>query len=224
MPDSRYHVHDGAEVWLGVHDASTMLGVSPATLRRWSAAGKIEAFTTPGGHRRYARSMLQRLLHQSTSRGASVSALGESSERVSRLIRRHLSALCRDIAWVEAADQETQHLLALSGRVMVDGLLGYLDATSAEARDAAIRPAMEAAALHGRVAARHHGDLGETVESFHRFRGLLIADLAELACRHGLDTSQTTQILTRANQGVDRLIVALVASHAVVSDSAAVVG
>ena len=46
-----------SEVWLSVHDASAMLGVSPATLRRWSVAGEIEAFTTPGGHRRFALSL-----------------------------------------------------------------------------------------------------------------------------------------------------------------------
>ena len=32
------------EIWLTVHDASAMLGVSPATLRRWSVNGEVEAF------------------------------------------------------------------------------------------------------------------------------------------------------------------------------------
>lgn len=30
-----------------------MLGIHPATLRRWEAAGKVVADRTPGGHRRY---------------------------------------------------------------------------------------------------------------------------------------------------------------------------
>lgn len=50
-----------AEVWLSVHDAAAMLGVSSATLRRWCAHGDIEAFTTPGGHRRYALSAIRAL-------------------------------------------------------------------------------------------------------------------------------------------------------------------
>ena len=37
-----------AEEWLTVQDACALIGVSPATLRRWSAAGDVQAFTTPG--------------------------------------------------------------------------------------------------------------------------------------------------------------------------------
>lgn len=98
--------------------------------------------------------------------------------------------------------------------MMVEGLLGYVDGDAPNEREAAIRPAIEAAVLHGRLAARHHGDLGETVGAFHRFRGLFIDDLAELACRRGLPTAEATRILGRANEGVDRLIVALVGAHA----------
>jgi excisionase family DNA binding protein len=48
--------------WLSVHEASALVGVSPATLRRWSDAGEIVAFTTPGGHRRFARSAILAML------------------------------------------------------------------------------------------------------------------------------------------------------------------
>ena len=54
------------EEWLTVQDACALIGVSPATLRRWSAAGDVEAFTTPGGHRRFARSTI--LGHQPSAR------------------------------------------------------------------------------------------------------------------------------------------------------------
>ncbi len=224
MAAARHHVSDGAEVWLGVHDASTMLGVSSATLRRWSAAGKIEAFTTPGGHRRYARSMIQQLLHRSAGGEASVSELGESPVRMAGIVQGHVATACSGISWLGAADEETRRLLALSGFVMVDGLLGYIDAASPRDEDAAIRPAEEAAALHGRIAARHRGDLCETVAAFHRFRDLLIDDISELACQRGLGTSETTRILARANSGVDRLVVALVAAHGAAAEAAAAAG
>lgn len=50
------------EEWLTLHEACSLVGVSPATLRRWSANGDISTFTTPGGHRRFARSALLGLL------------------------------------------------------------------------------------------------------------------------------------------------------------------
>ena len=46
---------------LGVAEASRLLGVKPATLGRWIHNGRIGAFVTPGGHRRYCVSELLRL-------------------------------------------------------------------------------------------------------------------------------------------------------------------
>lgn len=190
-----------------------MLGVSPATLRRWSAAGEVEAFTTPGGHRRYAKSTIQHLLPQPVGRDATVADLGESPERLARIVERHVRAVRRDIGWLEGSDEETRRALTLGGWAMVEGLLGYVDGRGRE-REAALRPAIAAAALHGRLAAEHHGDLGEVVEAFHGFRGLLVDELAELACRRGLATPDAMRLLGRANDGVDRLIIAIVEAHA----------
>ena len=40
---------------LSLGPASRLLGVDPDTLRRWADEGRIEAFTTAGGHRRPER-------------------------------------------------------------------------------------------------------------------------------------------------------------------------
>lgn len=50
------------EEWLTVREACAMVGVSPATLRRWSDDGHVTAFTTPGGHRRFSRTTILDLL------------------------------------------------------------------------------------------------------------------------------------------------------------------
>lgn len=39
--------------WLSLAEAGALLGVHPTTLRRWTDAGKVPCFRTPGGHRRY---------------------------------------------------------------------------------------------------------------------------------------------------------------------------
>jgi excisionase family DNA binding protein len=44
---------------LTIGQAKKMLGVSEATLRHWTDEGKIKAFVTPGGHRRYYESELR---------------------------------------------------------------------------------------------------------------------------------------------------------------------
>ena len=39
--------------WVGIGEASRLLGVRPATVRRWTKQDRLKAFVTPGGHRRY---------------------------------------------------------------------------------------------------------------------------------------------------------------------------
>ncbi len=214
MGAPRQHVTDDPEVWLGVQEASVMLGVSTATLRRWSAAGKVRAFTTPGGHRRFAESTIRQLLGGAVEPGPSALRLGESSDRIAARFRAHLATMCAGMPWLTSVPTELRQSLAHAETALVDGLLGYLEAHPARDAEASIRPALDAAALHGRVAASHRGDLGQALAAFHRFRGLLVDDLAGLACRQGLPTADATRLLARADDGVDRLTVALVEAYA----------
>lgn len=65
--------------WLTVREACALVGVSAGTLRRWSDEGHVEAFTTPGGHRRFARAAILALLPDSMSElrdGATIAAAG----------------------------------------------------------------------------------------------------------------------------------------------------
>ncbi len=52
-----------ATQWLSLREASELLGVHPSTLRRWADAGTIPCTRTPGGHRRFRRSDVERMLH-----------------------------------------------------------------------------------------------------------------------------------------------------------------
>jgi putative resolvase len=46
---------------VGIVEAARLLQVHPNTLRRWEASGAIVAGRTPGGHRRYPLSEINRL-------------------------------------------------------------------------------------------------------------------------------------------------------------------
>ncbi len=50
------------ETWLTLTGAAKMFNVHPATLRRWANKGKISCILTPGGHRRFALSAIQKML------------------------------------------------------------------------------------------------------------------------------------------------------------------
>jgi excisionase family DNA binding protein len=46
-------------------EAARLLGVTPNTVTRWSRAGKVSAIQTMGGHRRFRRSEIERVLRES---------------------------------------------------------------------------------------------------------------------------------------------------------------
>src|SRR5256886_4542937 len=55
----------GESDWLTLGQAAKYLGVAQSTIRKWSDLGRVPAFYTPGGHRRYRRSDLDAFLERS---------------------------------------------------------------------------------------------------------------------------------------------------------------
>jgi excisionase family DNA binding protein len=55
----------GETEWLTLGQAAKYLGVAQSTIRKWSDLGRVPAFYTPGGHRRYRRSDLDAFLERS---------------------------------------------------------------------------------------------------------------------------------------------------------------
>jgi excisionase family DNA binding protein len=53
--------------WLTLGQAAKYLGMAQSTIRKWSDTGRLPAFYTPGGHRRYRRSDLDHFLERGGS-------------------------------------------------------------------------------------------------------------------------------------------------------------
>jgi excisionase family DNA binding protein len=51
--------------WLTLGQAATYLGVADSTARKWAAEGRLPAYSTPGGHRRFRISDLEAFLDES---------------------------------------------------------------------------------------------------------------------------------------------------------------
>lgn len=82
---------------VSIREAADLLGMSQETLRRWEAAGKINADRTSGGHRRYDMGELRHVLSQ----------LSQPTHRVT-------------LAYIRVARVDDQPLLAQQ-RHMLDG-------------------------------------------------------------------------------------------------------
>jgi excisionase family DNA binding protein len=80
--------------WMTLGQAARFLGVAQSTIRKWSDQGRVPAFYTPGGHRRYRRADLERFLDRSgpggRPRAGPLVLLVDDDERVRELVRVNL--------------------------------------------------------------------------------------------------------------------------------------
>lgn len=199
--------------WVGLSEASRVLGVSPATLRRWSDAGRLRVFTTPGGHRRFSRAALQRLLPADRSRRPSIAGGGLTPSRIARTYRRAGRDVAPELSWVLSLTAEQRALFRERGQILAASLLQYLDATQPENGEHHLEAATVAAAEYGTIASELGLSLSQTVEGFLRFRAPFHHELAVAARRRGFDTAETTDLLVTTERAMDQLLVATMTGH-----------
>jgi excisionase family DNA binding protein len=199
---------------LSLGPASRLLGVDPDTLRRWADEGRIEAFTTSGGHRRFARSAVERILearrHDATMRLAN---LGATRDRLSRAYRRGYASPA-DVADVrEAIPEGDREAYRDGGRALVAALLAHLDAGDDAERERA--EAMATSATDD-LAERMAGAgiaLGDAVSLFVAARRPFLTELGVIARRRALDPDRLAGIYDASSGLLDRLLLRLVTAY-----------
>lgn len=84
MPVSPIQAHDNRQLVFTSSQAARYVGVSLATIRRWTDAGHISCYRTPGGQRRFSRDQLDRFVSslQSESGVRSDAAIEQPGVRV----------------------------------------------------------------------------------------------------------------------------------------------
>ena len=202
--------------------ASRLLGVDPDTLRRWADEGRVPAFTTPGGHRRFERKALERLIAaRRTGPDNGLALLGSNADRLSAAYRRRYSEQHGSgpdpRTRVPAADRDSFREL---GRQLVDALVRHLDETG-QARALAERDAIDLAAQFGERLALYGVTLADAVSMFVSARRPFLAELSVVARRRGLDAARIGDLFDASTWLLDRLLLAFVAGHEVVAREAA---
>jgi excisionase family DNA binding protein len=86
--------HRDDSEWLTLGQAARFLGVAQSTIRKWSDQGRVPAFYTPGGHRRYRRTDLETFLDRSgpgaRTKAGPLVLLVDDDDKVRELVRVNL--------------------------------------------------------------------------------------------------------------------------------------
>lgn len=199
---------------LSLGPASRMLGVDPDTLRRWSDDGRVEAFTTPGGHRRFDRRELERLLQARRPTAARpLASLGGTPDRLSRAYRRSYIADGAEQRARNAVPPAEHEAFRTHGRRLVASLVAFLDSTElAERRSAEATAQALTDDLAHRLAAAGLS-LTESVGLFVAARKPFLSELGAIVRRRSLDPDRTSALFEDASSLLDRLLIHLISAH-----------
>lgn len=199
-----------SDEWLSVQQASALVGVSPATLRRWSDAGQVSVFTTPGGHRRFARSTLLALLPAVPAEGSP--ALAEASD-LAQACRRALPSVRSSLRWIDELDESDLQPLREHGRRIAAALLSALDPPGRRAGRTSLAVAASSAAACGRIATACGVAWTDVVEAFLRLRMVFLQELLDGARARGLGVARSQELLMAAATACDDVLLVLVRDH-----------
>jgi excisionase family DNA binding protein len=200
--------------WLSLGPASRLVGVDPDTLRRWADDGRVEAYVTPGGHRRFDRRTIEAIVATRRAGSRPLASLGASPGRLNRAYRRRYTS-DQAAHQVPIDDLTAREQYRRDGRLLVEALIAHLDAGAADAveRD---RSESEAAALVDDLARRLAAagtSLTEAVGLFVAARRPFLDELTGLGRRRALDSTRLAALYDDASGLLDRLLLRLIATY-----------
>lgn len=201
--------------WLTINEACKVVGVDQSTLRRWSDAGKVPVFRTPGGHRRYCEDDLRAMLGEGPRR--------QTRPRVNRqiLTDRSLSAYeddylraARERRWFHIYPPATLDELRRLGRRLVDLSIRYVaSAPVAGDRSIMLVEGRQIGEYYGRVSSHVGLTVAEALEAFIYFRFPVVRAVMGLVDDEGLPAKRAIRLYVEINQFMDEIQVAMVRAH-----------
>ncbi len=198
------------EAFLNISEASRILGVSEAALRQWTDEGKIKAFVTPGGHRRYSRADLKRF----TSAHPKMLGIKDLVSEIEETVERHREIARKSLSsapWYNKLSQESQYQLADLGRRLLNLIIKYI--TEPSKREENMHLARQVGREHGEILARHELPLADSVEAFLMHREPVVNASTRLLKRRDAFTGRVVDAIPLAINAIDETLVSLVAAH-----------
>jgi excisionase family DNA binding protein len=208
--------------WLALGAAARLVGVGPDTLRRWADSGKVESFTTPGGHRRFLRSSLEAMVNSPRRNRYGVEQLVGSAGTISGEVHRRVAR--RDAIphpWQARLSAEQRAEFKSWGQRTFQLVIDYVSARRRSERELLLGEAEKMGALYGEEAFGAGMPLAEAVEAFLYYRSPVLEAIAAHLRRRSADISDVTGAQREATAAIDRVLMALVSSYGEPAASAA---
>jgi excisionase family DNA binding protein len=193
-----------------ISEAAGILGVSEVALRQWTDEGRIKAFITPGGHRRYFKAELKRFM-SSRQKAIGVRDLISEIEATSKLHSEIGRTSLIDKEWYNRLDNEERLRLAHLGRNMLDVIIRYLNESTK--REQMLELAREVGRGFGETLAGLGLPLTDAVEAFILHRDPIMKAMAHLMKKREAHSGRVAEAIPLTTRIMDEALLSLVATH-----------
>jgi hypothetical protein len=190
------------------------VGVGPDTLRRWADGGKVQSYSTPGGHRRFLRSSLEAMINAPRRHRYEVGRLTDSAgTMVGEVHRRMQRTGYAGQPWQARLDAAQRAEFRRWGQRTFNLVIEYVAAANRAERELLLGEAERMGALYGAEALKAGLSLAETIEAFLFFRSPVIDAIGAHLRRRSAAVADVTSAVREANAAIDQVLMALVGSH-----------
>lgn len=198
--------------WLSLGDAAEILGVHPSTVRHWADSGDLPSQRTPGGHRRFRRSDLERWAIRRESNIAPAEARLMMQTALGRARMEIGEGQLSDEAWHTMMSEEARKAHRKLGRRLLEILTTYL---ADPEQSPNVQSEVRKLGVEYATISKDEGlSLPDSVRAFLFFRDLLIDSVIQLAemlsLRTPLDWSNG---LKQVHLITDELLLALIEEY-----------
>jgi len=195
---------------ISIREASQMLGVNEATLRQWTDEGKLDAFVTPGGHRRYSRLDLKKFTkscHKAIGIKDLVIGIEDTTTRHREIARSFLD----NSAQSARPDEEHQKKLAGLGRRLLTLTARYVSEPAR--REETLTEAQEVGSSFGRLLAELGLPLTSAVSAFLMHRDPILQAASHLMAKREAQGSRIMEAIPLTNRFIDETLISMIAAY-----------
>lgn len=197
-------------VLLTISQASRMLGVSEVTLRQWTDEGQIEAFVTPGGHRRYNEADLRRFMGSKTRvHGIKdlVARIETTPEQEQQIARTQFAGT----DWYRNLDSTSKKRFAELGRKIHELVITYISKPTK--REETLQMAHKIGTEFGDYLIQMGVSLTDATEAFMMHRTPLITAATDLMKKRKALNERAVEAIPLVTQITDEVLLSLVATY-----------
>ncbi len=198
------------EALVGISEACQILRVSETALRQWTDEGKVKAFVTPGGHRRYLVADLKKFMsfhHKVIGVKDLIAKLEGTVQPLREMARTALPAK----AWYNKLDTDSQQRLSSLGRNMLQIIIKYVAEPSK--REETMIMARNIGHDFGQTLAKLGLPLTDSVEAYILHRDPILSVATGLMKKREAFSGRVVDAIPLVAHVMDEALISLVAAH-----------